>query len=367
MQTAFQVVHTIPGRVRVRLPVLKRHHDYEIVLQTQVQVLTAVKTVRVNSSARSLIVQYDPCLTSEKTFNTTLITAIQSAYSSDCSRYNKPLNCELINLTAYEEIQFEAIAAWKHRQIGGLKEIMGRLLMASSGLLNFLFLNKVLEQIASLCEQATASWQQDWEKLKPLAGIENAVDLRRGALETCDQLSEQVTQAAERQASVQGSLSGLFDLIGEVADEGLTLVLALQTIHRVGLCYGYAPQTLDEQAFAWAILNAAIAQTQEEFENTQITIRRLQRSLKQAIEDETLQDTLEEDMEDLLMDSAIEQGIAQLSGETLGGIIPIFSIVMNVFADFDLIHEVSEAAKREFQLRWLLENQKIRFPGRVST
>ncbi|MBE9011172.1 EcsC family protein [Pseudanabaenaceae cyanobacterium LEGE 13415] len=369
METALEVAHTVPGRIRVRLPVLKRHPEYETVLQTQVQSLNSVKAVRVNSTARSMIVQYDPRLTSEKSFTTKLLDAIEPICLTESKPLDRklPLDCEPIHLTTYEAVQFEAIKAWKHRQISELKEIIGRLLLASRALINFFFLNKVLEKIASLCEQTTANWQQDWEKLKSSTDVEQFNDLRRGTLESCDRLSEQVTKAAQSQAALQGSLSGLFDVFGEVADEGLTLVLALQTIHRIGLCYGYAPQTSDEQAFAWAIFNAAIAQTQEEFENTQITIRQLQRSLnKQALEDETLQDTLEEDVEDLLVDSAIEQGIAQLSGETLGGIVPILSIVMNLFADRHLIDDISEAATREFQQRWLLENRKIRFP-KLST
>lgn len=370
MQTAFQVAHTVPGRIRVRLPGLKRYPDYAT-LQQKVQALGAV-TVRINPSARSLIVQYDSHSTPETTFNNNLIAAIALTYPTPQvkvtqhdrpTRSKLPPDCEPLQLTAYEKIQFEAIKAWKHRQIGMFKEIVGQLLMASRGLLSFICLNTVLEKIAQGFEQVTGSWQQDWEKLKPLAGVEAAIDLRGGAIEQCDRLSKQVTKAAKNRATVQGSLSGLFDVFGAVADEGLTLVLALQTIHRIGLCYGYAPQTPDEHAFAWAIFNAAIASTQDEYENTQSTLRYLQRSLnKQALEDEALQDTLEEDVEDLLVDSAIAQGLAQLSGGTFGGVIPVLSMAMNSLADRGLIEEISEAAKREFQLRWLLENRKVRFP-----
>lgn len=373
MEAALQVVHTVPGRIRIRLPLLKRNPDFETVLQTQVHSLSAVRSVRVNPAAKSLIVQYDPHSTSEASFNTNLATAVQSAcpatlrgiqtHPADIPLQGQLLPCETIQLTPYEARQFAAIETWKHQQISGLKAIMGHLLMASQGLLNFFFLNRVLEKVASVCESACANWQQDWEKLKPTAKVEQVSDLRRGSLEVCDRLAEQVTQTALSKATLQGGVSGLFDLFGEVTDEALTLALALRTIHGTGLCYGYAPQTRDEKAFAWAIFNAAIALTQEEFEKTQVTLRNLQRSLnKQALEDETLKDTLEEDVGEALIDSAIEQGVIQLSGETLGGIVPILSVVSDVLADRDLIEKVSEAARREFQQRWLLENRKIRFP-----
>lgn len=46
----------------------------------------------------------------------------------------------------------------------------------------------------------------------------------------------------------------------------------------------------------------------------------------------------------------------------LGGIVPILSVVSDILVDRDLIEKVSQAARREFQQRWLLENGKIRFP-----
>ncbi len=374
METPVEVVHTVLGRVRVRLPTLKRPPEYEA-LQQRVRSLAAVKAVRVNPTARSLIVHYDPQSTPEETFNTKLIFTLQSIGLADpqaetaidlTARPQGQLSfdCEPIQLTTYEQSQFEAIEAWKHRRIEGLEAILGWLLISSRGLLNFLFLNSVLEKVAGGCERVTGNWQHDWEKLKPSVGVQQPIELRRGALERSDQLSAQVTKAAEKQAVLQGSLSGLFDVFGEIADEGLTLVLAVQTIHRVGLCYGYAPQTPDERAFAWAIFNAAIAPTQEEFETTQATLRQLQRSLnKQALEDTALEDTLEEDVEDLLIDTAIEQGVALLTGETFAGIVPVLSVVMSLLADRNLITNISIAATREFQQRWLLENRKIRFPN----
>lgn len=374
-EIAVQVIHLIPGRIRVRLPVLKHNPDYGAVLQKQVQSLAAVKAVRVNPTAESMTIEYNPHSTSEADFSTAVVTAIQSTSLADLTFLEKtnpaerasgsflPPDCEVIQLTPYEEAQFEAIKTWKHRKLSGLKEIMGHLLMAAKGLLNFLFLNLVLEKIASVCESATAGWQRDWEKLKSLAGVEDAIALRQSPLETCDRLSEHVMNVALEKAAAQGSISGLLNVFGEIANEELTLVLALQTIHRIGLCYGYPPQTSDEQALIWAIFNAAIALTQEEYEKTQALMRSIQRSLnKQALEDETLKDMLEEDVDEMLVDSAIEQGIAQLSGETFAGVVPVLNIVMNVFADRDLIEQISTAAKREFQLRWLLENRKVRFP-----
>jgi EcsC protein family/Heavy metal associated domain 2 len=360
------VIHKIPGRIRLRLDQSEGNLNDED-LQRRVQSLSGVNAVQVNPIARSMTIQYDPDSTFEADFSTELATALQSV---TFEMNTKPisgeeyisLNYKVIQLTPYEQTQFEAIKLWKHRRISKVKELIGHLLMAGRGLLNVVFLNQALETVASVCERGSASWQRDWEHLKSSAGVEDAMALRRGSLEGCDRLSEHVIVSAIAKASAQGGVSGLFDMFGEIADEGLTLVLALQTIHHIGLCYGYQPQTSDEQSFGWAIFNAAIALTQAEYETIQTTMQSIQRSLnKQALEDETLKDTIEEDLKERLVDSAIEQGIAQLSEETLGGVVPVLSILMNIVADQELIEQVSTAAKREFQLRWLLENQKVRF------
>lgn len=126
METALQVVHTVPGRIRIRLPLLKRDPDLETILQKQVHSLNAVRTVRVNPSAKSLIVQYDAHSTSEASFSTDLVTAVQFACPADPHGIQThpadiplqgqlPPDCEIIELTPYEAMQFAAIETWKHQ------------------------------------------------------------------------------------------------------------------------------------------------------------------------------------------------------------------------------------------------------------
>lgn len=63
---------------------------------------------------------------------------------------------------------------------------------------------------------------------------------------------------------MEGGAVALLGMAGEIARVDLLLGLALQTLHRTGLCYGYAPQTELERQMAWAILEIAVAMTDEE-------------------------------------------------------------------------------------------------------
>jgi len=218
----------------------------------------------------------------------------------------------------------------------------------------------VFTKLGAACSRATANWQQDWQELKVQALVENYHQLRQGDLEKCDRLAAQVAQRSLEQVTAEGGITEIAEIWGEVINDGLTLVLALVTIHRIGLCYGYAPDKMQEKAFAWGIFNVGIAQTQRERQQARKNIQNLRLALdERRLEKETLEDSIEDDTDDLLIDSAIEQVLTTLTEETAGGIVPVLSIFLSLWADDNMISEISTAAKREFQLRWLLDNQKI--------
>lgn len=53
-------VHHLPGRLRIKLPSLKRNARYAATLQTTLSALPGVRDVRVNTLTGSLLVGYDP-------------------------------------------------------------------------------------------------------------------------------------------------------------------------------------------------------------------------------------------------------------------------------------------------------------------
>lgn len=347
----------------MEVPMLKDHPACESALQQSVQSLDAVTDVRINPTARSLVVHYNPQAVSDTALNQQILSAIQLVQPAEVKTGSQQFvsSFEAEDLTAYEAAQFAAIQHWQQQEITGVTRLFGRGLNLLTSLLNFVIPSTVFEKIGTACEVATANWQQDWQDLKLLAEVEDYRLLRQGALNPCDALAHHVTNRALVETTAEGGITGLFDWFGEVVDDGLTIVLALRTIHRIGLCYGYAPETPKEQAFAWEIFNVSIAQSPTERRDALAALHDLRLQINpQQFEQETLQNSLEDDANAMLLDSVIERGIAELGEETAAGIVPVLGFFLSIWADRTMIQSVGTAAQREFQLRWLYDNHKLR-------
>ncbi|MFB2876343.1 EcsC family protein [Floridanema aerugineum] len=357
----FEVVHQIPGRIRLEIPMLKSKDSYKSVLEKLLESTKGVTKVRINPIASSIVIKYDRQTISETDLNCQVSKAIKAVSNHPVMlRLNQVHTYEAIQLTEYETNQFKEILDWLDDKPFWLAELLGYILSASKELISLIIPESLFNKIGAACDAATANWQQDWQELKTGALVEDYHQLRSGDLERCDRLAAEVAQHSLEKITAEGGMAEIVEILGEIVNDGLAIVLALRTIHRIGLCYGYAPENLQEKAFAWGVFNVGIAQTQRERQEARKNIQNLRLALdERKLEKETLADSIEDDTDDLLIDSAIEQVITTLTEETVGGIVPVLSIFLSLWADDSMISEVSTAAKREYQLRWLLDNQKI--------
>lgn len=357
----FQVVHKIPGRIRLEISLLKSNESYRSVLEKLLESTKGITKVRINPIASSIVIKYDRQTISETDLKGQLSKAIKTANNHPVtSQLNQIPVYEVIQLTEYETNQFNEILDWLDDKPFWLTELLGYVLSGTKELISLIIPALVFTNIGTACDAATANWQQDWQELKRMALVEDYHQLRTGDLERCDRLAAEVAKLSLEKATTEGGISEIAEIWGEIINDGLTLILALVTIHRIGLCYGYAPDNKQEKAFAWGVFNVGIAQTQRERQQARKNIQNLRLALdEKKLEKETLEDSIEDDTDDLLIDSAIEQLLTTLTEETAGGIIPVLSIFLSLWADNSMISEISTAAKREYQLRWLLDNQKI--------
>ncbi|MFB2836128.1 EcsC family protein [Floridanema evergladense] len=360
-EVKFKVIHKIPGRIRLEIPILKSNDNYRLALEKLVESVEGVKGVRINPIASSIVINYDRHTISEADLDCQLAKAIKAVSKSPLTLQQKEIfSYEVIQLTEYESKQFKEILDWLDDKPFWLTELLGYVLAATKELISLIIPDSVFTEMGVASDKATANWQQDWQELKRRALVEDYHQLRSGDLEKCDRLAEQVTKSALEQVTTEGGITEVAEIVGEIVNDGLTLILGLVTIHRIGLCYGYAPENVQEKAFAWGVFNVGIAQTERERQEARKKIQNLRLALdERKLEKETLEDSIEDDTDDLLIDSAIEQVLTGLTEETQGDLIPVLSIFLSLWADDSMISEISTAAQREYQLRWLLDNQKI--------
>jgi len=364
----FKVIHQVSGRIRLEIPMLKSNPDYRWLLEKLVKSLDVVREVRINPWARSLVVEYDRHAISEADLQAKLARAIHIANHPVLALHLNPfLSYEALDLSEYEAIQLTEIEEWLDKQKPfGLKEIVGYLFRFLKKIVNAIVHAWIFKKIGAACEATTKKWQHDWQKIKPNASVEDYKMLRESKLEKCDRLSEKIINHSRKEAFAIGSFAALTELgnviVGEVGDTIETMTYALKTIHRIGLCYGYAPESPQEQAFVWGIFNIATAQTEQEWEEARKTLQSLSLNLdKVNLEEGTIEDLTEKKANREIIDSTIKGAIYTLTQSTASQLIPIYSFVVDTLGDVRLIEGVAKAAKREYQLRWLLDNQKISF------
>lgn len=366
-QVHYEVVHSIPGRIRIRTPLLKDDLDYGIKLQGLIESWEFVNQVDIDRAAESIIVQYQQVLTAQ--LQQKLANAIEQATESDLPALTVKVSFggyESVSLTLYEFAQVKKIQQWWTKEPKFLSNAVGEVFHPVKATVDTLTPPATFTKIIELCNTVTSQWQKDGEKLKSSAGVDDYHQLKQTNLEVCDRLTAEVEGEALKLAAIEGSLTGCFDIVGEVADIGLWIVLALQTVHRIGLCYGYSPETETEQKFAWAILGVATANTVEERSSALKILHDLHYLLYKEIFADITEETIEETVEEATIESIVEQVIASLVQDTTGEAIPILGIGFGIMGDRLAIAQVGVSARSAFQLRWLLENQKIRLSPALS-
>ncbi|MBE9168326.1 hypothetical protein IQ238_12660 [Pleurocapsales cyanobacterium LEGE 06147] len=86
-----QIVHAIPGRLRLKIPHLRRDAGYGDKLQRLVKSLSAVTDVRVNSASASMIVYYNPRSIESKVIQRELAICVWQADSNGASAIESPV------------------------------------------------------------------------------------------------------------------------------------------------------------------------------------------------------------------------------------------------------------------------------------
>ena len=88
-------------------------------------------------------------------------------------------------------------------------------------------------------------------------------ELQSKDLELSDRLASNVANWAMGIAGTEGGMTGALGLYGMAADIPILITFALRSIHKIGLCYGYVTDTLEEKQFVLQVMSAASANTME--------------------------------------------------------------------------------------------------------
>ncbi len=163
----FKVAHSIPGRIRLRIPKLRQDVDFSTRLQALVGVLEPVTEVKLDRPAASLVVHYRKDRLSPVQLQGQLVVAInQAADPAVPTQMEVELpGYTLRGLTPYEYLQVQEIVQWRHNTPSVFANVSGEILAPIQKVVNALVPDGFLEKVIPLLETATENWHQEWAAL----------------------------------------------------------------------------------------------------------------------------------------------------------------------------------------------------------
>jgi Heavy metal associated domain 2 len=187
-----QIVHQIPGRMRIKLPNLFDIPANVERLQQNITALQGVRNLRINPAAKSITIEYQEKQISELDLQKQLAAILTKiALKTPGVTSNEPIATQSISLekvnflTAYEQTQLEEIERWRSQEPQFLLAI-ATIAIPIKTLSDWLVPEVVIEQSLALCDVLASRWQEDWESLKREAGVKTPIELQQTELEVCD-------------------------------------------------------------------------------------------------------------------------------------------------------------------------------------
>lgn len=158
---------------------------------------------------------------------------------------------------------------------------------------------------------------------------------------------------------MEGGITGATGVFGLAADIPAIITLALRTIHKIGLCYGFEANNEMDDQFVLAILSASGANSVSEktaalsmLRSVEITIAK--RTWKAMAEKTAQQQISKEGAIIAIKDIAKQLGINLTKRKALQAI-PAVGAIIGSSVNGWYIKDVGWAARRAFQERWLVD------------
>ena len=266
------------------------------------------------------------------------------------------------SLTKYEDEQVRKIREWKGKEPSVVSKKFGKVVTPVNWLVQ-----KVIPPAAIRgaidAANSTGKWLSDTGDIKRNGKISEIRELRDKDLELSDKLTDSVHNWAIGMATVEGAATGFGGILLIAVDIPAIVTLAMRTIHKIGLCYGYESLDENDNQFVLGILAASGANSVAEKVAALTTLRSIEVTIakqtwKAMAEKAAEQQISKEGAIIAIKNLATQIGINITKRKALQAI-PIIGALVGGFVNGWYIKDIGWAAHRAFQERWLIDNQKI--------
>ena len=265
-------------------------------------------------------------------------------------------------LSEYEQGQIKEIKAWKEERPGVVTVAMGKVLAPLLWLVQKIIPAKAIQGVLSGAN-AVAQWAADEGDIIRDGKVSSIGDLRKADIKVCDELANSVHNWAIGLATGEGAGTGAGGVFLLAADIPLIITIALRTIHKIGLCYGYRLTGQNEQQFIFGILAASGANTMEEKIAALLNLKSFEQMIAnqtwRAIGEKAIEAELSKEGVVVAARALAKQLGVNLTRRKMLQAIPVIGAAVGASVNGWYIKEVGWAARRAFQERWLIENDKV--------
>ena len=266
------------------------------------------------------------------------------------------------NLGEYQKEQIRAIEEWKNEKPPVIVSAFGVVMFPISLLIQTFVPRSAIRRAISGTSWAAERFADEGDVMRK-GGVSEIEALRTKDLKLSDKLANEVHNWAIGIASAEGVGLGIWGIYGLMLDIPFIITFALRTIHKIGLCYGYKSKDEKGRQFVLALLSAAAANTASE----RVDAVKMLRAIDVMIAKQTLKRVTEKAVERQLAKETVMISVKNLGKKLAINIterkilqaIPVIGAVVGASVNGWFINDVSWAARRAFQERWLIENNWI--------
>lgn len=265
-------------------------------------------------------------------------------------------------LTRYEAAQLVRIKALKAEEPGVVSRALGVFAMPLAWLAQKAIPGAAI-QGALAFSNLMARQLTDVNDVLRDAGVSSVEELRGLDLEKLDRLADGIDTWAVGMAAAEGAGTGALGLPGMAVDIPVVITLALRTIHKIGVCYGYQARDEHDAQFIYAILSWSGANSMQEKMASLGFLRTLEVALMKqtwkAMNEKAVAARLSREGAIVAMHRLAGQLGINLTRRKALAVVPVIGAVVGGSANGWWMKEVGWAARRAFQERWLLDGGKL--------
>ena len=267
------------------------------------------------------------------------------------------------SLTVYEKNQINSIKAWKIKPPDGISQAVGLLSYPATRAIQ-----KAIPKSAIVLIFDTANFLAneitDTRDITKAAAVNQISDLKNKDFKLSDELANSIHNWAIGLAVAQGGAAGAAGIIGLALDIPAIIMLALRSIHKIGLCYGYECHSEMDKNFALGILSASSANSMSEKIEALATLRSIEVTIskqkRKAMAEKAAGRQLSKEGGIIAIKNLAKQLGINLTKRKAMQAVPVIGAAIGASVNGWYLKDVGWAARRAFQERWLVHNKKIK-------